>query len=450
MRFGALFSLLVSWACGSKPEAPSREPIASGDLNAGRIAFQFAIYYLPKPAKDPLAELRSALNRYSTFTLTEKISEQEKAPVIAARIETDPAKNYAPPGADALSHFGRGLAPEQAAALARTQSALILDFGYPREHVWTAYRRALELTVELARATRGLPWDESTREVFSPGEWTARRLTEWTESFPDIKRHTTIHTYQTTEFLRAVTLGMQKFGLPDIVVDEFPRSLNSNVGHTINLFAQTLAEGAVIQKAGEFDLDFRAIRNARVRSLYTDSLKANATGVARLSLKEGEWEDGDPENRLIEITFERGNGPDRHARQQQILASAFGSEDSLVHVDHDEELEAASSRARLKLPGLRADFSKGLRPGEMIQVKAPFDTPEGGQEWMWVEVLSWKGDRITGVLRNEPFEIPTLHSGQKVEVSESKVFDYTRTRPDGTLEGNETGAIIDRMSNESK
>jgi uncharacterized protein YegJ (DUF2314 family) len=83
-----------------------------------------------------------------------------------------------------------------------------------------------------------------------------------------------------------------------------------------------------------------------------------------------------------------------------------------------------------------------LAPGEFIQVKSPFDTPDGGREWMWVEVTSWTGDKIKGLLSNEPFNIPDLHAGQVVEVSEADVFDYIRRLPDGTQEGNETSKVM--------
>ena len=107
-------------------------------------------------------------------------------------------------------------------------------------------------------------------------------------------------------------------------------------------------------------------------------------------------------------------------------------------------MKAASRQAQAKLPALRAAFNKGLAPGEFIQVKAPFDTPEGGHEWMWVEVISWDGDKIKGLLKNEPFSIPTLHGGQTVEVSQAKVFDFIHRLADGTEEGNETGRLIEK------
>jgi hypothetical protein len=54
--------------------------------------------------------------------------------------------------------------------------------------------------------------------------------------------HIVIHSYQDEEFIRAVLLGMAKFGLPDLVVENSARSQGRNVGHLINLTAQVLAE----------------------------------------------------------------------------------------------------------------------------------------------------------------------------------------------------------------
>jgi len=125
-----------------------------------------------------------------------------------------------------------------------------------------------------------------------------------------------------------------------------------------------------------------------------------------------------------------------------LLHSLFGSADSITYVQHTKRLLAASEAARTKLPELQQAFARGLKPGEYLLVKAPFATPKGGQEWMWVEVTAWKGDAITGLLNNDPVDVPTLHAGQIVQVSQSKVFDYLRRLPDGHEEGNTTGVIL--------
>jgi len=64
---------------------------------------------------------------------------------------------------------------------------------------------------------------------------------------------------------------------------------------------------------------------------------------------------------------------------------------------------------------------------------------------MWVEVVRWQGRTIRGILQNDPFEVPDLKSGARVEVKEGSLFDYILEKKDGTKEGNETGRLIERQ-----
>jgi len=223
------------------------------------------------------------------------------------------------------------------------------------------------------------------------------------------------------------------------------------MGSLVNAFSQAMAEGITLAKPGQFDMDLRALRHAGARDPLLTGLKSNAAAVAMLSLVNGTWESGDPQNRLYEIRFDRYKGPDRYAQQTAMLVSVFGAdEDSVTRLKHNDELLAASKAANAQLPKLREAFAKGLQPGEYILVKAPFTTTGGGNEWMWVEVARWNGDAIEGLLRNDPVDVPGLHAGQMVKVSQAKVFDYMRIYPDGRREGNETSKIIARMQGAKK
>ena len=442
----ACLVIVVFCSCSSKPEslsAPSGAPIQAQELMTDYIKFEFAVYYLPVPSEEPLAALDELLgNEFTEFQKVDEISESLAGQFVHPRVLTDVQESYAPPDIEFLQRFGFGISREQAETLQNCTTALVLDFEFSKEDVWEGLRAANELTSKVARATGGVLWDEETRQVFTPDAWNERRLDDWNEGVPNISRHVTIHAYSTGEYARAITLGMAKFGLPDIVIDGFPWSNNRSMGHIINLFSQAIAEGAAITTAGEFDLDIKQIKHPDVREPQLASLKDNATAVARLSLREGRWEEGDPNNRLVEITFDRYSGNDVFAKQEEMASSLFGWEDSIDYVQHNDEIRAASQRARRNLAALKEAINAGLSPGEFIQVKAPFDTPDGGREWMWVEVTSWKGDKIRGLLKNEPFNIPDLHGGQVVEVPETDVFDYIRKFPDGTQEGNETGELM--------
>ncbi len=438
--------LLIFAACAKKPSVAPRPIIKAGSLVQGPIRFELAIYYLPAPERDPHAALKELLDSdFKQWTLKATPEREPHELTLATRFLTDVKSSYPVPPTSSLSLFGKGLSEDQGRKLQDSRSALVLDFAYDKGHVLDGLRSAYDLEEELARVTGGLIWDDETREMFSPDAWHAIRIAAWKSDVPDISKNIIIHAYKKETMVREITLGMVKFGLPDIVVDETSWESNSRTGILINLFAQTLAEGAAIEHPGSFTLDLKKIRCAEVREPQIKSLKRHALGTANLALYEGQWEEGDPRNRLVAIDFDRYEGPDRMARQSNLLGEFFGWSDTVAKTTPSKALREASERARAKLPQLRADFNARLAPGELIMVKVPFTKPDGENEYMWVEVLAWNDSKINGLLRNEPFYVVGMHEGQAVNLDDGVVFDYLRKRPDGSMEGNETGRIIEEQ-----
>lgn len=405
------------------------------------VRYELAIYYADAPAREPRAALKARLSAGAGLpTQVAELPRLAATPVVQAVLEQDVAGNYAPPSAEMLQKFGRGLTAAQVKALRGARQALILRFAHPVG--MAAYRTSLALVERLARDTGGLPWDEETREVFTPDAWHEHRLDGWQGPTPDVTRHIVIHAYPNRGLARAITLGMAKFGLPDLVVNDYGWSSNRAVGNLINGLAQQLAEGARPGAPGAFDLDLAALRHEGQRRQQAADLKAGALQKARLRLAETPREDGDPHNLLVEIGVAPRAGADRGALLEALLATVYGAEDKVQDIRHDDAIREASRRARARLPALQQAFARGFRPGEFLLVKAPFPTPGGGREWMWVEVTAWRGDAIAGLLQNQPRDIPTLRSGQAVQVSQAEVFDYLLRDPGGQEEGNETGKLI--------
>jgi uncharacterized protein YegJ (DUF2314 family) len=110
----------------------------------------------------------------------------------------------------------------------------------------------------------------------------------------------------------------------------------------------------------------------------------------------------------------------------------------------DATLNAARDRARVALAKLAPHFGNGVPDLERLLVKGPFTTNSGQIEWMWVEVSRWDGDTLSGVLVNEPFQPSSVTAGDHVSVKLGDTFDYTWQKRDGTVEGGETDAILER------
>lgn len=443
-----VFSFLVVVAAGGA----LAQAMPKGSAQAEVIRFQLAVYYTQAPASEPLAALRSlAAGNWKQLTLvTGPLPKTPGGMMANAILEQDVQKHYLPPSPAALKHFARGLSDAQMTALQASRQALIMNFSHPKVHAMDGLRNAYGLAEQVARKTGGLLWDEESREVFTPDKWHERRLAKWTGKVPEVSAHTAIHSYRHGELLRAISLGMAKFGLPDIVVDQFASSSSGAMATLINVVGQSLAEGAPIGADGQFDIDLARIAHKEMREDVLGDLKPNAQKIGKLILVKAEPDAGDPPNRIAAISFARYPGPDVHARQSALLASLFGSSDGIKYISHSDELEKASELARKKLAAMEAQFARGLPPGEYIQVKSPFETTSGGNEWMWVEIKKWKGNDIEGLLKNEPYEVPSLRSGQSVRVKLDEVFDYTRSFPDGRQEGNTTGPIIQRMQGRTR
>jgi uncharacterized protein YegJ (DUF2314 family) len=441
----AMIAIGATAATAASPAVSAPPAPAATGARAPTIAFQFAIYFLPSAGRDAMDSLREHLKSHPRLRLVDTVADEPGPPTLVARVLDDVAAQYAPPDPQMLQYFGRGLSREQAEALAHSKQVLVLDFGHASEHMLPALADASALVAEIARDTGGLIWDEQTRETFTLDEWTRRRVFDPAQGVPDVSTHLVTHAYPRGEAIRVITLGLSEFGVPDLVIADMAWSRNEPLGQLINLLAQTLAEGASVPLAGDYDFDLRSIRNEHIRAQQLAALSADASGVVKLHFGPAERDNGDPDNRLLALGFDRYTGADLHARQDAALLALFAWTQSRVRLPSDDAaLGAESARERSRLPALRAQFNQGLPSGAVIELKAPFARPDGEREMMWVQVVSWNGKAIKGLLKNEPYAIPTLHAGAEVEVNEDEVFDYLLRHPDGSEEGNTTGAMIDK------
>jgi uncharacterized protein YegJ (DUF2314 family) len=429
--------------CARSGSAPAKPPDARSGAAGADIVLRFAVYFLPEPKSDPVALARQIVTTdHSFLAIIERPGSQERPAV--AIMPTDTAE-FAPPTRNQLELFSRGLSAFELEALPHSKQVLVFLFLTPAGDQARVHAAALDLVGKVAERAGGVAWDEDTREVFGVGRWKERAALA-RESPLDIRAHITIHTYRDDAdgLARLVTLGMSKFGLPDVSMKGVPLSFTDAAAALVNLVCQTLLEGRMRTTPAQVIVDLKTILNRRFRSGMEAALSPGASGRAEVALIKVSPEKGDADNDLVQIVFP-DVGPEK---QQEAIAgqlrSLFGVKDNLAQVDHDEELIAARDRARVKLLALKPRFQKGLAPGELLQVKVGFPVPSGGNEWMWVEVVEWNGSSIKGILQNTPFKVPDLKAGARVEAPEGEVFDYIFSHADGTEEGNETGEIMQR------
>lgn len=112
----------------------------------------------------------------------------------------------------------------------------------------------------------------------------------------------------------------------------------------------------------------------------------------------------------------------------------------------DRGMEAAIGRAVATLPRFQAAVASPTPGSTAFAVKVGF--PYGGtnREHIWVAQPRFAGSQVTGIVNNEPVEVPNLRRGQTVTVSTRDISDWMYIE-NGVLRGGETiRYLLDRMS----
>jgi uncharacterized protein YegJ (DUF2314 family) len=402
--------------------------------------------YLPTPASPAWVKTALESTRRRFPGLDVRGEPPDGIALAKAFVFAPPLASFQPPTEEQLATFGRGLGAAQTKAAAASKGVLVMAWFLPDDPHHARLREAQKLAAELADKSGGWVWDEVTRELYARDAWKKDRLDGWEGDVPDMPRQITIHYYATTGGRhRAITLGMGKFGLPDLVVQDAPQEQVGPIGLLLDATAQALVEGASLRPGGELALDLATIRHAGARKALAQVDRPDAKRSGAIVLVPAEGEEGDPDNRLAELRFPGYPGKGDLEREAAAVASIFGEwRDPVVAVSRDDpELAAVAARAQARLGALAAAFRQGLPPGESITVKAPFPSDGGSVEWMWVDVAAFGRDAVSGRLVNSPVDIKALHEGSRVDVKPKDIVDYVWLERDGTRkEGGESADIL--------
>ncbi|HAV61461.1 MAG TPA: hypothetical protein DCY13_03750 [Verrucomicrobiales bacterium] len=416
--------------------------------------FGVVLYFAPEPADEVLNHLQIRMKSLMPDTLfwpggIQPPKDQWPAPpFVAFGEEESPLKVLPVPDEGYLKEFGRGVTPEMAAAIQGTTKAVRIVLVSTSGQALPLSRQFARVIHDVANRTEAVVWDSETRECFSVDAWRDLRLKEWTENdLPVVSRQTTVHAYQPFQkspLLRAITLGMRKFSLPDLVVEGIPQSHLRSVGSLLNLVSQTLVEQPVIASLDDAEFRLDQIKVGAVREKLRSGMEPNATGEIRLRLVDVDPMEGDPANGIVRLEFVHGSGRSDTERQNDLLGRLWGTRDSLLDVDITDEIEAASALARDRLAALGPAFRNGGLKGSTLYVKGPFLHDDlSDVEWMWIEVQKWTADgELFGLLMNDPVHVQRFKAGSQVKLRADQAFDYKLVKDDGTEEGNETGRLM--------
>lgn len=437
-----LWSLaLPASAAGANPAPAANTPFPAQLLHAPESTYAVVLYHPTAPPENLVAQARALLTeQYKVLSTPAKAG----APQAQVEVKSVPTEDIERVPERLLYFFARRLDNAERQRLLGARHATRLVFHVPFAQRDEALRAATRFAHQLATQSGALLWDEETREYFSPQRWKEERLDGWNDGPPSVPAHVTMHVYGEGDTVRFITLGMVKFGLPDLVVEGVPRSMTMPMGTVINGVAQLLVEGQPLTGKDYLEVDLTKVKDARTRRQIDGKSTPKARHRWAFLTLEGRHDRGDPENPLLELSFP---GPGSlHERQLAALDALLGKRpDALTPVPPgDPELAEVARKARARLEELRPRLEKGVGPPESLVVKAGFHTDDDNTEHMWFDVSSLSKNQLHGTLANEPVGVKSLRLGSSVTVPLSDVDDYRYTHADGTEEGGESSRILER------
>lgn len=236
--------------------------------------------------------------------------------------------------------------------------------------------------------------------------------------------------------------GMQKFGIPDIEIEDIPERLALRARALMVVAAEILI--ASKDQLPEFTTEIvipgtHVALNVEPQS--PDPEGHFSAGSLKLSLFPAGEDVSEPE-RVMELLSTFSPPLRSHSSVGRKSEPAETSSQPEGNAAIRRELLDAHKKARADLPLFKRSFQQRADSGEHVHaVKVGFPAQGGAYEWMWVTLDAWRGQSIVGFLENEPVLRKDLDKGSRVQITEGEIFDWVIADNDQVLEGGYTERI---------
>ena len=272
-----------------------------------------------------IAEIDAALTKLtpSHFSLVDTLPVQTVDPVYTVDTLQRSDNEFIRLTRQYLTTFGKGLTSSNLNHFHDSNRAVVIDAAYPDTQMAFGLKSIIRFAFDLAISLDGLIWDGESREIFSLEAWKQSRLEGWQGELPLVSDHILIFAHNNQGQLRSVTRGMAKFGYPDILVSQFSEHLSREVGNLMNLVSQLIIEGGRPNRSGLMPISIADLRDTAYKRELVSSLRRYTESHVLLQLRQGTRVDGDPNNYLLEVSFENAVGDNLEEKQERFLTALF-------------------------------------------------------------------------------------------------------------------------------
>ena len=348
------------------------------------------------------------------------------------------------PPKDTWDVVGASLTTDERASLDSRTTAIVVHTHGPGAPDHLPVRTCLAVTSVLAETLSGLVWDETTRRLLAPRDLLKQAITAPLGQPVLTPRHLVVQLYRQEDgTARMLSLGMARFGGPDLAVRGAAMADAETLALVIDAVAAKVAAGASALPISVSLDDVAKVTGVPTRDLSAEPARSQP---AVLEAIEPARTEGDPDNELAELVPKGGVSGEAWA---SVLGGLLRRAPQVSYAAFDAELTGIATRSRRELPEVVKRFERGA--GRLF-LKGPFAAPgaDAGAEWMWIEVRRCDARACTGPLTNTPALATNLAEGKPAAVQRAEVADWLLRLPDGGAEGGESIRALERRAPTSK
>lgn len=128
------------------------------------------------------------------------------------------------------------------------------------------------------------------------------------------------------------------------------------------------------------------------------------------------------------------------------ISACAQADDLIISPEGDASIEAAITEARKTLPIFWGKFDAKPSGYDHFALKVGLPAGGGGEEHIWMNVVSRSGGKVVGELANDPYDLGDLENGSRVEVDEALISDW-QYQKGGKLYGHFTTRALSPRAN---
>jgi uncharacterized protein YegJ (DUF2314 family) len=354
-------------------------------------------------------------------------------------VELVTTEDWPLPPRDTMGTVAPRLGEQELAALSAARNIVVVHTHSKTEPTHLGFRTCVALTAAIAEKLHGFVYDEALRRIETAADFRTHLFPGRMDEPSFRPGHIVLQSYtEESGEERMLTLGMARFGTPDLEARGFSPESAPRVALLLNAVAGALADGAHASPIPIATDDVARVNGLPEKDITTRPSMGEVTLVPQETHTAG-----DPDNALLTLVPQgEAAGKPMLAWERLLLATTGGEargggNPTLRLTEEVPELMEIGKRVRSDLPRIVATYK------DHLHLKARFKT-DGGAEVMWILVTSCREGACSGTLENQPVSAPLLSLGQLLTVQWADVEDYLYTLPDGGSVGGESARIIER------